>query len=221
MLFTHCHSFRSFFFVIEMCENSNVSYFSVWLSQLVDIERISQKIDSRFPLVAVQSCFLFVRMRKVYMHRLVWITLTVDQLMYWWKETWRLSRGWVTWIGLHPSSGLLCFFSPLSNTPGCWICGCLTSVWYISRFVPLSLFHWMLRTLAVFLFFWQPKLWLDCQTWCIKQHGHQPAGERNSAIVEAQRDAVHITTGWVRAPEVEQFPLIIYGLTLIWCISAI
>lgn len=65
---------------------------------------------------------------------LVWITLTRGPLM--WKETWRLCRGWVTWIGLPLSPGWLC-----------GICGGLASFRFLSEFVPL--FHPMFRTLAL------------------------------------------------------------------------
>lgn len=185
-----------------MCQDSCVSCFFVWLSELVDIESIDLKIQSVSPgrlsvLLPVWKDCPSV-MRKVYMHSLVWITLTVDQLMYWWKETWRLCRGWVTWIGLHPSSGLLCFFS--SKIPGCWICGC----WLLSDsfpgLYPCHCFiecctHWL-----IFLAAWSVT-WLSNMV--DKQHDYQPTGERNESIVEAWRDAVDITTGWVRAPEVE------------------
>lgn len=123
---------------------------------------------------------------------LVWITFRADQLTCWfWKETWRLCRGWVTRIGPIPSTSWLsvCFFFSSFKIPA-W----LWDLWMFDFFpihfqvcTPLPLFHWMLHTHQFFFPSTpQSEMWLDCRISGVKEHGLQPTVDRNSYIVERQ-----------------------------------
>lgn len=141
---------------------------------------------------------------------LVWITFRADQLTCWfWKETWRLCRGWVTRIGLIPSTSWLsvCFFFSSFKIPA-W----LWDLWMFDFFpihfqvcTPSPLFHWMLHTHQFFFPSTSPspKCDLTVEYQVSKSMACSRPWTEIHILWKGRGDAVDITNGWVSAPEVE------------------